>query len=156
MSANHVSATRVLIGAVTALGIATVLAGPASAQQTVEPRTGKLHEDCDRFSVDVTSEHADMTAWCRVSDDNDDREQTSTNLSDEVGYEEDPATETARLYWGGSGFHSVCSEVGLHVWTNGITLVAYCETETIVHSEHFLKGLASYYRVNAKGEIVVN
>ena len=146
---------RSLIGAVAALGIAAMLAGPASAQQTAEARTGNIRKDCDRFTTQEKTEGVYLEAYCRVGDDSDDRAKTSINLSDDIGFDQDTG-----LHWDGSDFQSSCPSIGLQVWLYGVSLTAECETGTdsetgTVRTAYFKLALADHYRVNDEGKLEV-
>ena len=146
---------RSLIGAVAVLGIAAMLAGPAPAQQTVEARTGNIRKDCDRFTTAKKTDGLYLEAYCRVSDDNDDKAKTSINLSDDIGFDKDNG-----LQLGGSDFDSSCPSPSLHVWTNGVSLFATCEIGTdpdtgTVRTDDYLFKLHEHYKVNDEGKLEV-
>jgi len=144
-----------LIGSIAALGIAAMLAGPAPAQQTVEARTGNIRKDCDRFTTQKKTDGLYLEAYCRVSDDSNDKAKTSINLSDDIGFDKDNG-----LKWGGSDFDSSCPSPSLHVWTNGVSLFATCEIGTdpetgTVRKDDYLFKLHERYQVNDEGKLEV-
>ena len=151
---------RSLIGTAAVLGIAAMPAGPALAQQTVEARTGEIHQDCERFDWNLPADRSkfELRAYCRTSDDNSDREQTRVDLGTNIG------NNLGRLEWGGNSFQKSCVgsfEVLQH--TDGVRLTADCPGEWIyVGSAKQTRRrvtssleLATYYRVNAEGELEV-
>ncbi len=75
---------RSLVGAIAALGIAAALAGPALAGGGGGPpaRTGAIHDDCEGVSLQESGGKLELRANCRTSDENEDKAQTSIDLSD--------------------------------------------------------------------------
>ncbi len=157
---------RSLIGTVAVLGIAAMLAGPASAQQTVEARTGKIHEDCSGFGVSEVDRVVKMNAQCRTSDDNNDRAKTSISLTNEISAN----TETGELIFGGTAFNYSCNNIGVVKHQTGVRLEAGCLYIVECKRRSTTQGnclvgttgrkqatleLAGYLQVNDEGEIEV-
>ena len=150
---------RSLIGTAAVLGIAAMAAGPASAQQDVDARTGEIHQDCDRFSYNLPTDRSkfQLLAYCRTSDDNSDREQTSIDLGANIG------NSSGRLVWGGNSFQESCTSFEVEQHTGGVKLTTDCPgrriyvgtvKETVERVTSSLE-LATYYKVNAEGEFEV-
>lgn len=150
---------RSLIGTVAALGIAAMSAGPASAQQEVDARTGEIHQDCDRFDYNLPTDLSkfELRAYCRTSDDNSDRERTRIDLGANIGNSE------GRLAWGGNSFQESCTTFDVEQHTGGVTLTTDCPgrrihvgtpKETVERVTSSLE-LATYYKVNTDGEFEV-
>jgi len=158
---------RSLIGAVLVFGVALALAGPANAQttdpdNTVQPRTGKLHDDCNNFSTQEVSDGFDLQADCRTSDDNDNRSRSSVDLADDIGVD-----ENARLIWGSSDFHELCEAIDVSLDHGGkVRLKAKCYTGCLEDSQGNRScmgpgttsqmDLSARYRVSDSGAIEVD
>ncbi len=151
---------------IAALSIAAALAGPAAGQDSpVEARTGEIHQDCERFSSVWGSSKFELRAWCRISDGNTERKQTSVDLASDIGKGGD-----GRLQWGGRDFHRDCRDVEFLSHVNGLKMTAECIAgvrcsfrdeftgecmrETYVMKVSSLE-LAPHYRVNSAGELEV-
>lgn len=157
--------TRSLFGVVAVFGVALALAGPANAQTDdpkVEARTGKLHDDCNNFSTQESSDGFDLQADCRISDDNDNRTQSSVDLADDIGVD-----GNARLVWDSRNFHELCEAIDVSLDFGGrVRLKAKCYTGCLEDSQgnrscvgsgttsHM--DLSSRYRVTDSGAIEVD
>ena len=115
------SSIQNLIGAVAALGVAAVLAGPASAQQA---RTGNIHEDCYLFSLQVSTTKVTMKAACRVSDNNNKMKWSTINLSEDIHSDE---ANYGHLRWDGSDFQDDCTNISIEKHNDGVLLKATCD-----------------------------
>lgn len=153
---------RHLIGAVAALGVAVLLAGPANAQTegptAVAARTGIIHQDCDRLSLRDTGELFEFRAWCRISDRNYEKRHTFTDLAAEIG------NEDGNLTWGQSGFHRSCEGIRLDAEHDKVMLMAACnrcrtyESEgdcTAYEQRETSLDLNDYYLVDGDGQLRV-
>ena len=163
--------TRSLFGAVLVFGVALALAGPANAQtdnttddSKVQPqaRTGKLHDDCNNFSTQESSDGFEMQADCRISDDNDNRTLSSVDLADDIGVD-----GNARLIWGNKNFHELCEAIDVSLDYGGrVRLKAKCYTGCLEDSQGnrtcmgsgttSQMDLSSRYRVTKFGAIEVD
>ena len=139
-----------------ALGAVAALSGPSSAQHDVEARTGAIHDDCDRFTVTKSAGAACRAAYCRTSDDNDNRDQTTIGLHDDIA-----TTTDGRLTWyDAGGFHDHCDYLRVEQHGRGVTLKASCrnylEQEGAKGSKRATTlELADHYQVNTSGKLEV-
>ena len=152
---------RSLLGAVAALGVAAALAGPASAGGDSGPpaRTGYIHEDCDRFGKNQSGDRFELQAYCRTSDSNTDKAQTSIDLAANIG------NDDGYLTWGQSLFHKSCRSFGVTAHDSGVELKARCDYRACVGDGHRVRcsdrdrkatlELGSYYKVNSAGNLAV-
>ena len=111
-----------MLGAV--LGAAAALAEPASAAfQSSGPRTGKLHQDCNEFSVAAMGSGGGyaLYAHCRFSDDKAKTRGTQIDLDKNIG------AKDGRLTWNLSNrFHWQCGNISVRAHSSGVTLSAAC------------------------------
>ena len=148
-------------------GVALALAGPANAQttdpdNTVQARTGKLHDDCNNFSTQETSDGFEMQADCRISDDNDNRTLSSVDLADDIGVD-----GNERLVWDSRDFHELCEAIDVSLDYGGrVRLKAKCYSGCLEDSQGNRScdgsgttsdmDLSSRYRVTEFGAIEVD
>ncbi len=155
---------RSLAAAVAALGIVAALAGPALAGGDSGPpaRTGKIHDDCELFSLTVTTSSVTMKAACRVSDENTSMKWSTVNLSNNIKVD---TKETGHLRWGGSNFQDHCSGIAVEQQDSGVKLKAtcnyYCNFDRGRYfgcpsgSTNTSLQLADYYEASSSGTLAV-
>ncbi len=85
----------------------------------VAGRTGNLHDDCQRFSLQETDHDMQLRAWCRVSDFSYDRERTSIDLT--VG-----SDDWGVLHCHRGHFQQYCFDVQLEADYSRVVLKAEC------------------------------
>ena len=132
------------VGAIAALGLAAVLAGPALAGGDSGPpaRTGEIHDDCDWAALHKQGGRMELLADCRTGDDSEDTARTGIDLRDITA----PGDWTViilpdgRLWnlhpglkWRESGwraFYKVCTNTELRLQSGSWEIKTMCRTRT--------------------------
>ncbi len=144
---------RSLFGAIAALGVAAMLAGPALAGGSgPDPRTGNIHDDCNQFSLQEDGDKLLLKAKCRTSDSNTDKKETSIDLAASIG------NDNGYLKWNQSLFHKSCDTLSLSPHTQGVLLWASCTY--LLQQYHKQKRrtkmeLGDRYRTDSSGDLAI-
>ncbi len=145
---------RSLVGAIAALGIAAMLAGPAVAGGGSSGRTGHINKDCSGFSLQTDGDKCLFKASCRTNDDNEDKKATSIDIAANIG------NYGGNLTWNYSRFHKSCGQISL----DDLSVKAYCpysvcprntggECQTRWKWSWF--NLTTKYKVNSSGDLAL-
>ena len=145
----------------------TAITGPVKGQDNVNPRTGKLNQDCNEFSGSASGDKYELKAQCRTDDDTNNRAESSVDLAENIGLD-----GWGYLEWGGSLFHKDCkaydaqeSKISVKRGMAGVELEARCKIrlcsgsgasrDCSVHTPNSDLSLQDYYEVDSSGNRVV-